>query len=98
PRDATALGAFGLAANLAGHYWCGEVDRDAACSLGKYALRWRLGRITVAVENHFRRIYFGVQVWQRGDSSDRGFAVRGCEPLRRAVPHLGRKQAEPDFS
>ena len=54
--------------------------------------------MTVAVEDHFRCKYLGVQGSERGDSIDRGRAVRGCEPLRRAVPCLRREQAEPDLS
>jgi len=53
--------------------------------------------MTVAVEDDIRRIYLGVQGAERGDSIDRGRAVPGCEPLRRAVTCLWREQAEPDL-
>ena len=53
--------------------------------------------MTVAVEDHSRRIHLRIQGSERGDSINRGRAVRGREPLRRAVPYLRREQAEPDL-
>jgi len=53
--------------------------------------------MAVAAEDHVRGIHLGLQGTQRCDSINCGRAVRGRQPLRRAVPRLRREQAEPDL-
>ena len=53
--------------------------------------------MTVTVQEQGRRIHFGVQGSERGNPINGRHAVRGAQPLRRILPGLRSKEAEPDL-
>lgn len=93
---ATALGAVGIAAELAWSDAGGEVGGNAGGGLREDAIFRGGGRFGVAVEDGGRHVHFGKEVAEAGQFGDHGLAIEGSEALGALLSLLRCKEAEPD--
>jgi len=93
---AAALGAVGIAAELAWSDTGGEIGGNAGGGLRKDAILRRGGRVGVAVEDGERHVDFGKRVAEARQFGNDGLPIEGSEALWTVFALLRREEAEPD--